>query len=140
MNLIHNGHMTMRMRAVTVGQLPGTFSREQQRIFLHEMKSYLHVDRPRVVLDCSEICQLEKPVVQLLLCCLEEAMKRNGDIKLAAMSREAKESLKQMGVSHLFEIFDTVVDAVISFRKFAGMEAAHSQSAGYSNQGSESAA
>ena len=98
MNLIHNGHMTMRMRAVTVGQLPGTFSREQQRIFLHEMKSYLHVDRPRVVLDCSEICQLEKPVVQLLLCCLEEAMKRNGDIKLAAMSREAKESLKQMGV------------------------------------------
>ena len=121
MNLIHTGHMTMRMRAVTVGQLPGTFSREQRRIFLHEMKSYLHVDRPRVVLDCSEIRQLEKPVVQLLLCCLEEAMKRNGDIKLAAMSREARESLKQMGVSHLFEIFDTVVDAVISFRKFAGM-------------------
>ncbi len=130
----------MRMRAVTVGQLPGTLSKEQKHIFLREMESFLHVDRPRVVLDCSEIRQLDKPVIQLLLSCLEEAMKRNGDIKLAAMSREMRESLKQMGVSHLFEIFDTVVDAVISFRKYRGTQISSSQLPGYSDQGSESAA
>jgi anti-anti-sigma regulatory factor len=93
-----------------------------------------------VVLDCSEIRQLDKPVIQLLLTCLEEAMKRNGDIKLAAMSREMRESLKQMGVSHLFEIFDTVVDAVISFREYRGTQVEPSQLPGYSEQGSESAA
>ncbi len=130
----------MRMRAVTVGQLPGTLSIEQRRAFLHEMENFLHVDRPRVVLDCSEIRQLDKPVIQLLLTCLEEAMKCNGDIKLAAMSLEMRESLKEMGVSHLFEMFDTVVDAVISFRKYQGTQAAPSQLVGYSDQGSESAA
>ena len=130
----------MRMRAVTVGQLPGTLSKEQKQIFLREMESFLHGDRPRVVLDCSEIRQLDQPVLQLLLTCLEEAMKRNGDIKLAAMSREMRESLKQLGVSHLFEIFDTVVDAVISFRKYRGTQISSSQLPGYSDQGSESAA
>ncbi len=130
----------MRMRAVTVGQFPGTLSKEQRRIFLREMESSLHVDRPRVVLDCSEISQLDKAVIQLLLTCLEEAMKRNGDIKLAAMPPEVRESLKQVGVSHLFEIFDTVVDAVISFRKYRGTALSHSQLPGFSDQGSESAA
>ena len=130
----------MRMRAVTVAQLPGTLSNEQKRVFLREMESFFHVDRPRVVLDCSEIRQLDKPVIQLLLTCLEEAMKRNGDIKLAAMSREMRESLRQIGVSHLFETFDTVVDAVISFRKSRGTQVSPSQLPGYSEQGSESAA
>jgi anti-sigma B factor antagonist len=135
-----NGHMTMRMRAVTVGQLPGALSKEQRRTFLREMETALHVDRPRVVLDCSEIRQLDEPIVHLLLTCLEEAMKRNGDIKLAAMPLKARESLKQMGVSHLFENFDSVVDAVTSFRKFPGIGVAPSQFPGYSGQGSESAA
>ncbi len=130
----------MQMRAVTVGQLPGTLSAEQGRTFLREMESYLHVDRPRLVLDCSDIRQLDKPLVLLLLTCLEEAMKRNGDVKLAAMPQEAKEGLKQLGMSHLFEIFDTVVGAVNSFRKFPEGSVSHSAVPEFTDQGSESAA
>lgn len=139
-NLTQTGHKAMRILVVTVAELPGTLSKEQKRVFLREMESFLHVDRLRVVLDCSEIRQLDKSVIQLLLTCLEEAMKHNGDIKLAAVSREMRESLEQMGVSHLFEIFDTVVDAVISFRKYRGTQVPPSQLPGYSEQGSESAA
>jgi anti-sigma B factor antagonist len=130
----------MQMRAVTVGQLSGTLSAEQRRTFLREMESYLHVDRPRLVLDCSDIRHLDKPLILLLLTCLEEAIKRNGDVKLAAMPQDAKEHLKQLGISHLFEIFDTVVGAVNSFRKFPEASVSHSLVPEYTHQGSESAA
>jgi anti-anti-sigma regulatory factor len=123
-----------------VKQLPEISGKEQRRIFLREIESSLQVDRPRLVLDCSEIRRLDRPVIHLLLTCLEEAMKRNGDVKLAAMPSEAREILKRMGMGRLFEIFDTVVDAVNSFRKVPGTRDARSHAAAYPDPGSESAA
>ena len=35
-----------------------------------------------MVLDCSNVRQLDRAGIQVLLRCLEEAMKRNGDVKL----------------------------------------------------------
>jgi hypothetical protein len=49
----------------------------------------------------------------LLLCCLEEAMKRNGDVKLAAIPAGAEATVELI---RLFEIFETSADAVKSFR------------------------
>jgi anti-anti-sigma regulatory factor len=41
-------------------------------------------DRAYIVLDCSKVGVMDRSAIYLLLCCLEEAMKRNGDVKLAA--------------------------------------------------------
>ena len=130
----------MQRRAVTVRQIPGTLSKDQRRSFLREMESCLLTDRPRVVLDCSDIRQFHQSLPHQLLVCLEEAMKRNGDIKLAAVPQEARNSLEQMGAAHLFETFDTVVDAVSSFRKFQITPMPNSPMPEYSDLGSESAA
>lgn len=130
----------MRKRAVTVRQIPGTLDKEQRLTFRREMESCLLTDRPRLVLDCSDIGHVNLPLIHLLLICLEEAIKRNGDIKLAAIAPEAKQILEQMGVAHLFEAFDSVVDAVNSFRRFQIAPMPHSAVPAYSDQGSESAA
>jgi anti-anti-sigma regulatory factor len=61
--------------------------------------------------------QMDRPSIKLLLCCLEEAIKRNGDVKLAAVPAGARSTLELTGVDRLFEIFDTNVDAVNSFRR-----------------------
>ena len=79
----------------------------------------MDADRPRIVLDCSTLSICDKSVVLLLLRCLEEAMKRNGDVKLAAISPAAKEMLEITRVRHLFEIFETPALAVNSFHSFA---------------------
>jgi hypothetical protein len=73
--------------------------------------------RPQVVLDCSKVRQLDNAGIQVLLRCLEESMKRNGDVKLAAMPPGAATILKRMGVDRLFEDFDTIADAVDSFHQ-----------------------
>jgi anti-anti-sigma factor len=109
--------MTLRAFAVTVKQLPGTLSLKQGRQFFDELESCMNVDRPCIVLDCSKIFQMDRSAIHLLLCCLEEAMKRNGDVKLTAVSAEAIAILKLSGVDRLFEVFDTNADAINSFHR-----------------------
>jgi anti-anti-sigma regulatory factor len=77
----------------------------------------MNIDRPYIVLDFSNVCRMDKPAVNLLLCCLEEALKRNGEIKLAAVPEEARLVLRLTGAERLFEIFDTIAEAASSFRQ-----------------------
>lgn len=110
--------MTIPKRAVEVRVLPAKLSGKQGGISLCEIQNCLNVDRPRLALDCSNLRQLDRPVIHLLLCCLEEALKRNGDVKLAALPASARAALKAAGAGRLFEIHDTVADAVNSFHNF----------------------
>ena len=77
------------------------------------------MERPCIVLDCSRILQMDVPAIKLLLDCLEDAMKHNGDIKLAAMREKARAMLQITGVDRLFEMFDTDTEAVNSFRRLS---------------------
>ena len=105
-------------RSVVVKQLPEKLSVEQSRPFLFEVGPFLTVDRPRLVLDCSRVRELDSAGIQVLLQCLEEAMKRNGDVKLAAIPPAVAEILELTRVDGLFETFETIREAVNSFDQF----------------------
>ena len=109
--------MTIRQIAVTVKQLPESLSVEQGRSFLRELGLCLTVNRPCLVLDFSNLRQLDRPIIHLLLCCLKEAMKRNGDVRLAGVSPEAGAILNLAGVDRLFRVFDLSADAECSFHR-----------------------
>lgn len=109
--------MTVQVCAVAVKQLPETLSRKQGRIFLSELVRSMNTNRASIVLDCSSVRQMDRAAIYLLLCCLEEAMKRDGDVKLAAIHSETRAILNLAGVDRLFESFDTNAEAVSSFRR-----------------------
>jgi anti-anti-sigma regulatory factor len=108
--------MGRRAQVLEVKEFPGALNAPQARLFLGELKSHLYDDRPYIVLDCSKIGQMDRPSILLLLCCLEEAIKCSGDVKLAAVPAGARSILKVTGVDRIFEIFDTNAEAVNSFR------------------------
>src|ERR1700731_1076443 len=108
----------IRERPVTVKQVPEKLSVKQGRVFFREVESCMQVGRPRVVLDCSKIRQLDSAGIQVLLRCLEEAIKRNGDVKLAAIPPAAARILELTRVDSLFEAFESTLDAVNSFQLF----------------------
>lgn len=85
------------------------------RLVFRELETRINIDRPCVVLDCSKVREMDRFAIHMLLCCLEEAMKRNGDVKLAAVSPAARETLELTRVDRLFEIYDTETEAVNSF-------------------------
>jgi anti-sigma B factor antagonist len=107
----------MKTMTVTVKQMPETLGMRQGRVFFREVESCLNCDRPRLVLDCSKLLQLDSVGIHLLLRCLEEAMKRNGDVKLAAIPSAAAAALELTGVNRLFETFDNAAEAVNSFQQ-----------------------
>jgi anti-sigma B factor antagonist len=76
-------------------------------------------DRPRIVLDCGSLAKCDRSVVLLLLRCLEEAIKRNGDVRLANVGPAASEWLEATRAKRLFEVFDSTAQAVDSFHRFA---------------------
>ena len=109
--------MTVRRRPVTVMQLPDRLGVRERRSFLRDVEDRMNMERPYLVLDCSNIGQLNRSIVHLLLCCLEEALKRNGDVKLAGIPLITEVMPGLTGTSRLFEIFDTTADAVNSFHQ-----------------------
>ncbi len=109
--------MTLLASNVEVMRLPEVMSAKRTRIFLAEMARRMSVDRPCIVLDCSNVREMDRSVVHLLLRCLEESIKRNGDVKLAAVPKAARAILELTGVSRLFEMFETNAEAMISFHQ-----------------------
>jgi anti-anti-sigma regulatory factor len=100
-----------------VKRFPDELGVKQKLTFLHEIGSVMSGNRPRLVLDCSGLHQCDNPAIHLLLHCLEEAMKRNGDVRLAAIPPGAAMTLLSKGVARLFETFDTTAEAVNSFHQ-----------------------
>lgn len=107
--------MRLRVGAVAVKELPETLTFKQGQTFFRELESCMNIERPCIVLDCSKVRAMDSSAIHLLLCCLEEAMKRNGDVKLSAVSTEAREILRLTKTDRLFKIYDTSAEATNSF-------------------------
>lgn len=101
---------------IAVRTLPEQLDASQQRALYCELENCINVDRPALVLDCSRLCRLDDGASHFLLCCLEEAIKRNGDVRLAALRSEASKVFRSTGLDHLFQAFDSVTEAIESFR------------------------
>jgi anti-anti-sigma regulatory factor len=132
--------MKLRNRNISVHRLPEILDRKQRKIFYRKLDTCINTDRPHVVFDCSALHELDVPAIHFMLCCLEEAMKRNGDIRLAGLNRYAKARLEAAGVGGIFDVFDTVDEAIESYRRPRAEVALHDSLLVGSGGASENAA
>jgi anti-anti-sigma factor len=111
--------VSVNKRTVVVHQIPNHLTPSKIHNFLSDLHVYGETQRPRFVLDCSNVWVMDGITLDLLLCCLEEVMKSNGDVRLAALHPEAEAVLQIAGVKRLFEVYATVEGAVNSFHQRA---------------------
>jgi anti-anti-sigma factor len=95
--------------------MPDRMNHRQAQVFLREVQPFLVCDRPQVVFDLSQVRQLDAAGIDMLLHCMSEVMKRDGDLKLAALSPQAATVLELTRTDRLFEVYETSSDAVRSF-------------------------
>ena len=105
-------------RPVVVKRMPERLNLRAARQFEREVQPFLASDRPQVVLDLSQVRHLDAAGVDMLLRCMTQAMRRDGDVKLAALSEQAAAILELTRTDRLFEIFDNSTDAARSFTYF----------------------
>jgi anti-sigma B factor antagonist len=102
-------------RPVVVMELPEKIGTREVPDILQDVASLLEFQRPRIVFECSQVRSIDSEGVGMLLHCLDEAMKRDGDLKLAALSPQSRMILQLMRVDGVFEVFETAGEAVRSF-------------------------
>lgn len=105
-------------RPVVVKRMPAVMNLKESRAFLRDVQPMLHADRPQLVFDLSQVTRLDAAGVEILLHCMSEAMRRDGDVKLAAVSPQAAVVLEMTRTDRLFEIYQTSTDAARSYSAF----------------------
>ena len=102
-------------RDVIVKRLPEQVTLNGASMLHREVLPFLQGDRPSLVFDFSDVRQIDSAGIEMLLRCVEQAMKSNGDVKLAALTPQVEILLRMTRVDVLFEVFDRPEDAVESF-------------------------
>jgi anti-sigma B factor antagonist len=100
---------------VLIQRLPQKVNGESVRIFMRSLEDFLKSDGPRMVFDLSQVEEMDAAGVDMLLTCMTEAAKRDGDLKLAGPSPRALVILELTQMDRLFEIFETPAEAAASF-------------------------
>jgi len=110
--------METSSRPVVVKRMPERVNARTAREFLRDVQPFLNTDRPQLVFDLSQVVQLDAAGVEMLLKCMSQAHRRDGDLKLASLSPQAVVVLELTRTERLFEIYDSSTDAVRSFSGF----------------------
>jgi anti-sigma B factor antagonist len=105
-------------RPVVVKRMPEKVNQQEARKFFADVQPFVTADRPQLVFDLSQVKQLDAAGIEMLLRCVEEVMKRDGDLKLASLSRQARMVLELTRTDRLFEIYLNSTEAARSFSGF----------------------
>jgi anti-sigma B factor antagonist len=100
---------------IVVKEVPNQFTAGQAWSFFEEVKPLLKSQRPNVVFDFSHVIALDRSGILVLVKCFEEALKQNGDVKLAAVPEEMGYTLQQTGLDEICDIYETGQEAADSF-------------------------
>lgn len=114
-------------------RIPERLNSPAAKKFLNEVEPFLRSDRPQLVFDLSQVKQMDAAGVDMLLHCLNETMKRDGDVKLASLSPQAAVVLEMTRTERLFEIYQNSADAVRSFSSFLPNALKHSYAHSYAS-------
>jgi anti-anti-sigma factor len=97
-------------------EVPARLNHAEAGAFLGRLQPLLQRDHARIVLDCSQVRYVDSAGLDVLSRCVQEALKRNGDLKLAAVSPASRVILELILSDHLFATFETTGEAVRSFQ------------------------
>jgi len=110
--------MQTSSRPVVVKRMPERMNLKQARKFQKEVEPFLVSDRPQIVFDMSQVRHIDAAGIDVLLRCMRQAMKHDGDVKLASLSPQAAVVLELTRTGRLFEIYENSTSAAKSFSCF----------------------
>lgn len=87
---------------IVVVNLPERVTAKQARALIRDLRDQLSVDQPCVVLDLSDVKEMDTAGLDLLLECLHETVRRDGIIQVRGISPEAATVLELTGMDEIF--------------------------------------
>jgi len=95
----------MDMQSAIVVKLPEKFNAAGARRLKRELSTKINKGIPRVVIDLSQVKNIDLRGLEALLSCMEEVARRDGAIQLGGISAEAATVLELTRLDKLFQKF-----------------------------------
>jgi anti-sigma B factor antagonist len=90
------------------------------RFFEREIQSALDGGRYRIVVSGSDLAYIASAGLGALMGVIEEVRGHGGDIRLADLNETVRNIFEILGFNHLYRIFPSEMEAVLSFREDGG--------------------
>src|SRR5260370_9047903 len=110
--------MDTNSRPVVVKRMPARVDARTAREFLRDVQPFLTIDRPQLVFDLSQVVRLDAAGVEMLLHCMSQSHRRDGDLKLASLSAQSAVVLDLIRTGRLFEIYNSSTDPIRRLSSF----------------------
>jgi len=102
----------MQPSPVTVMQLPDLSDPTAHRSFLREIKEFMDRSRqPRLIVDLSRVGQIGPESIDLLLECVDQAERSDGEVSVAGASLETAVILELTQAASVLKMFPSVLEA-----------------------------
>jgi anti-anti-sigma factor len=89
------------VRCIVLVNLPRQVTAKQARSLIRDVREQLNVDQPCVVLDLSDVKEMDTAGLDVLLECLNETVRRDGTIQVRGISPEAATILELTGMDEI---------------------------------------
>lgn len=100
---VSNSHTKAVGKSIVVVNLPERVVAKRTRALVRDLRDQLTADSPCVVLDMSDVKEVDHEGFDLLLECFEETLKRDGVIWVRGMSAEAATFLELTGMDQVLD-------------------------------------
>ena len=108
------------LEGVTLLYPKGFVNAHTVRLFEGEIQKALDGQRYRLVVNCSGLTYIASAGLGALMGVIEEVRHHGGDIRLADLNETVRNIFEILGFNHLYRIFPSDVEAILSFREEGG--------------------
>ena len=93
-------------------------------VFESELQKALDRRRYNIVVSCGGLRYIASAGLGALMGVIEEVRTNGGDIRIADLNETVRNIFEILGMNHLYRIFPSEVDAILSFRGANGSRSA----------------
>ncbi len=107
---------TRELEGVVLLYPRGFINAHTVRLFETEIQKALERQRYNIVVSCAGLKYIASAGLGALMGVIEEVRTNGGDIRIADLNETVRNIFEILGFNHLYRIFPSEVDAILSFR------------------------
>lgn len=111
---------TRQLDEITLLYPRGFINAHTVRLFEGELQKVLEQRRFKIVVNCSGLAYIASAGLGAIMGAIEEIRGNGGDLRLSELNETVRNIFEILGFHHLYRIFPSEVDAILSFRQNAG--------------------
>ena len=111
---------TRDVEGVTLLYPKGFINAHTVRLFEGELQKSLEQKRFKIVVNCSGLSYIASAGLGAIMGSIEEIRTNGGDLRLANLNETVLNIFEILGFNHLYRIFPSEVEAIMSFRQESG--------------------